>query len=408
LHYTRCGRANYQAASGKFAARTKHGNYNAWLSDGMYDRYDCIVTFDPDHVPVRSYLVRLLGYFRDPGVAYVQAPQVYYNQRASFIARGAAEETYGYYSCDEMASYALGHPIVIGSHSVHRTTALRDVGGFPAHDAEDLYLTMLYRAHGWRGVYVPRILALGTTPVDWGGYLGQQRRWTRSVLDLKGRVLPALAARLSATEKLLNLFHGAYYLRPLGFLVLYAVLIAMLVGNIVPSFLRVGPLLHLGALLGLLTAIGLFRQRYYLDPERERGLHWRALVLQFAKWPHQLAALVDVLLRRQVGYAVTPKVELRSRLALTPPHLVLAAVVAGATALGLAIHGTVATPLVAWSGIAIVMSLALVNTERWIYPAPNDLAMLRQRRAEVAFLLDRGSPAPGAPFVTSAPEQTAG
>jgi cellulose synthase (UDP-forming) len=69
-----------------------------------------IVAFDPDHVPDRNFLVRVLGYFADPDVGYVQAAQVYYNPAARLVARGAAEETYAYYSSIQMSSYAVGYP----------------------------------------------------------------------------------------------------------------------------------------------------------------------------------------------------------------------------------------------------------------------------------------------------------
>ena len=47
-----------------------------------------IAAFDPDHVPEAEFLSAVLGYFDDPSVGYVQAAQAYYNQAASFIARG--------------------------------------------------------------------------------------------------------------------------------------------------------------------------------------------------------------------------------------------------------------------------------------------------------------------------------
>ena len=39
-------------------------------------------------------------------------------------------------------------------------------------------LTLMYRASRWHGVYVPQILALGLTPVNWYDYLRQQVRWS--------------------------------------------------------------------------------------------------------------------------------------------------------------------------------------------------------------------------------------
>jgi cellulose synthase (UDP-forming) len=388
-HFTRRNRPEFQTEYGQFEARTKHGNYNAWLTDVVRSSYDVVVTFDPDHVPRPEYLTTLLGYFSDPGVGYVQAPPVYFNQEASFIAKGAAEETYAYHSSHQMASYALGHPIIVGSHSLHRVAALRQVGGFPAHNAEDLYLTMLYRAEGWRGVYVPRIVALGVVPVDWPGYMSQQIRWARAVVDLKVRAFRELAPKLSPMERMLNLFHGVYFLRPLAFFVLFAMLIAMLLQNSVPSFLEGGPLLAGVGLIVVLHAVDRFRQRFFFDPKRERGLHWRAALLQLAKWPHLASALFDAGINRQVGYVVTRKMTAPGNLphVLTPPHLAIALVVASAAAAGLWRHHSLAATLVVLAALAIGSSLALVGTEWLSYPPPYDIALLKQRQSEIDALL---------------------
>src|SRR5260370_35750103 len=97
----------YQAASGVFASRSKHGNYNAWLQEIGFENYDILIAFDPDHVPVPEYASAVLGFFEGPQDAYAQAPQVYRNQSASLVAPGAAERTYAYSSPTEQASYWL-------------------------------------------------------------------------------------------------------------------------------------------------------------------------------------------------------------------------------------------------------------------------------------------------------------
>src|SRR5688572_6683174 len=42
-HYTRLHKPEYQGQAGPFQAETKHGNYNAWLRDVGYSRYDYLV-----------------------------------------------------------------------------------------------------------------------------------------------------------------------------------------------------------------------------------------------------------------------------------------------------------------------------------------------------------------------------
>ena len=327
-HFSRKHMSQYQMSSGSFAARTKHGNYNAWLAELGYSEYDIIVAFDPDHIPHRRFLIEVLGYFKDPKIGYVQAAQFYYNQSSSFIARGAAEETYAYYSSIQMTSFALGYPIVTGCHNAHRAYALREVGGFAAHDADDLLITILYRVAGWKGVYVPDKLAVGLVPVDWSGYLKQQRRWARSVLDVKVRIFPRLAKRLPRLERAVSFLHGLYYLHGLQSALSVCVLCYMLVTRATPAVFSLASLRPLFVLSSVFLVCDFYRQRFFLDRRREFGLHWRAAILRFAKWPQIALALKDALWPRTRAYAVTAKVRTVDRShSVAPGHLIVAALV---------------------------------------------------------------------------------
>ena len=382
-HFTRKHRPDLRTEEGVHADATKHGNYNAWLSVVGYERYDVVVSFDPDHVPEPQYLRRTVGYFEDPSIAFVQAPQVYYNQEASWIARAAAEETYDYYSAHQMASYGLGHPIVVGSHTAHRVSALKEVGGFAVHDADDLLITLLYRSAGWSGVYVPEILAVGLTPTSWFAYMRQQARWTRSVLDIKLRALRGAATQLAVVDRLLGVLHGIFYLRPLTIPLAYLLLIYLLSSRELPGFVSPRSLAVLAGLAALFALIGTFRQRFYLDPERERGVHWRAVVLQFAKWPAQVLAIWQLIRNVRVGYAVTLKVVASSgRQLVLWPHLVFALLLAEAWLLGAVLAPPVVPTRTALAGVVVAGSLLLAWSETWEYPPSFDPSIYTRYRGE--------------------------
>ena len=372
-HFSRKYAERYQLASGRFAARTKHGNYNAWLDAVGFERYEIVSAFDPDHVPKCQFLERVLGYFDDPSIGYVQAPQVYYNQSASFVARGAAEETYAYYSSIQMCGYALGFPIVTGRHNTHRVTALREVGGFAAHDADDLLITVHYRIAGWRGVYVPERLAAGLTPVDMDGYLTQQRRWARSVLDVKLRIFPKVGGAVPLRERVYTLVHGLYYLHGAGSALGVALLTFMLVTGKTPAVFSFVTGERVLALYVALQLCHLFRQRFFLEPERERGLHWRAAILRLAKWPYVLLALRDALAGGGGGYALTRKVPSATRRrAATRAQLAVAALIAIAWGVGdrrRVLHNHL---LVVSAAAIIAVSLLVALTELRQFPPPYD------------------------------------
>jgi cellulose synthase (UDP-forming) len=372
-HFSRKHLPHYQAATGRFQSGSKHGNYNAWLEACGFAEYELIASFDPDHVPDPGFLDQMLGYFDDSTIGYVQAAQAYYNQEASFIARGAAEETYAYYSINQMANYALGLPIITGCHNLHRVTALQQVGGVAPHDADDLLITLFYRAAGWKGIYLPTILAKGLTPVDWTGYLSQQRRWARSVLDIKFRLYPTLAGHLPLRARLLGVLHGLYYMRGLTTGGLVGLLAGMLATGIVPPVVTSSMPLRLLLLYAVLQATDFYKQRFFLGGAAERGLHWRAGLLQLAKWPYLLVALVEVLLGRHYPYQTTLKVRPTARrFLLVRAHLPIILLLLLAWGIGW-MHGHLVPVIMhIWAAVVVLASLALITTEWWTYPPPYD------------------------------------
>lgn len=318
------------------------------------------------------------------------AAQFYYNQDASFVARGAAEESYDFYSSGQMAAHAFGEPTIVGSHTVHRLSALRELGGVPPHEAEDVYLTLLYRWGRWRGIYVPEILAMGMTPVDWRAYTRQQRRWARALLDLKLRVLPRVAPRMTVGERLVGLVHGTFFLRPLVLLVLYPMLIYMLVANVEPTFYHRYVFYAVFALSMVFFCTDRFRQLFYLDRRREEGVHWRSLVLQYAKWPYFAQALWQAVRGWKGTFAVTPKTRTRSTGgSIVVPHLTLAIVMAAALGVRVAAHGVPRPALLGSSLAFIVFSLLLACTEAIAAPPQFDRALYTSRRATLAGRLAR-------------------
>ena len=386
-HFSRKALPRYKTADGIFQSGSKHGNYNAWLCEVGFSRYEVIAAFDPDHIPAPAFLPSVLGYFDNPKIGYVQAAQCYYNQKSSFIARGAAEETYEYYSCTQMAAYAVGHPIVVGCHNTHRVSALKQVGGFAPHDADDLLITLFYRGHGWQGVYVPKVLARGLTPVDWSGYLTQQLRWARSVIDVRFRLNHILGKNLPFRERVLGYMHGILYLQSsiTTFLSL-ALLVFMLATGIAPRVVDFSVVPKLALLLVVLQLCAFFRQCFYLDRRSESGLHWRAWLLRYAKWPYFLLALLDVVLRRQFPYALTRKVGNRSRRrTLLWPHLLVTAFICVAWLTGI-YNGRVVNPMLhILAGMIVVGSIGLVLTEQIEFPDPYDKAWspsVEEKRSE--------------------------
>ena len=379
FYYTRKHKPEFQKSSGKFASGSKHGNYNAWLTEVGFSRYSIVSAFDVDHVPATRFLREILGYFEDPSIGYVQAAQAYSNQNASFIAQGAAEETYEFYSVVQMANNHLGYPTVIGCHNTHRMQALAGVEGFAAHDADDLLITLKYNQAGWRGVYIPRILARGLAPEDWATYLMQQRRWSRSVLDLKLRRQWAYLRNLPPLSRVAAMLLSLNYLAPLFLGLLGIVVLLWMLTHRSAATVFSGLGVSTTAWLVLMFALcGSFRQRFYLNRLTESGVPWRSWLLRFAKWPFLLWALVDVLRNKRFDYLITPKVPQNSGSnVLIKAHLPGLALVGAVWLLTAIYGGPVSTVASMLAGMFVVFTTGLIASG-WMR-SPRGSALSKRR-----------------------------
>ncbi len=308
IHFTRKGIERYNQPSGRFRAKTKYGNLNAWL-DTHGQQYEYVTFMDLDHQPYPHFLHRVLGYFKDPEVGFVQAPQLYKNQSENWIARGGAEQSYYYYGPLQMGLYGNEAPQVNGSHSTFRVNALEDIGGYAAHNADDIVTSILLQGKGWKGIYVPEILAFGLAPATWASYLKQQLRWAHAMFDLLFYQFFKVLRPLKMKQRLGYLMTGVFYFLKVHFLGLL-VLPLIAVGMNQPP-VNVNTLEFLKYYLPYVVSMGIlligWSQKFLIRPDQERGIWYRGGFLWIATSPYIAFALVKALLKQHLPRGFTPK-----------------------------------------------------------------------------------------------------
>jgi cellulose synthase (UDP-forming) len=303
----------------------KAGKINAALSR---TNEDFILVLDPDHIPFPEFLDRVLGQFQDPEVGFVQVVQAYYNQSRSFTAAGAAEQTYAFYGPGQMGLYGHHASVAIGANCTFRRTALASIGGHGIGLAEDLVTSIRLHAAGWRSVYIPEVVSRGLVPEDLGSFYKQQLKWSRGVYEVVFAELPRLFGKLKGRQRLSYLAIGTYYLfgatMPLFLLFPYLYLWT----GVQPVAMRFGEFLARGVPVALAgVAMYFYVQLWLADPERERGPHWRGLVLKMACWPVFLVGTVLAIFRAEIPYIPTAKEAVRGRfLRLAWPQLLQIAI----------------------------------------------------------------------------------
>ncbi|HEY4198121.1 MAG TPA: glycosyltransferase [Mucilaginibacter sp.] len=316
-----CARLGVVHVTRRDKINAKAGNINHALQQATGEI--CVV-LDPDHAPLPQFLDEVLPYFDDPKTGFVQVAQVYKNAGDTWIAQGAAQQTYVFYGPMMMGMNSYGTAQAIGANCSFRRQALDSIGGHAAGLSEDMHTAMRLHAAGWKSVYLPRVVTRGLVPANISAYYKQQLKWSRGTFELLFAVFPLLFTRFSRRQQL------HYFLLPFhfaaGIIALIDILIPVIVlfSGEVPLYFNSSELLWiLGPLLFLMILIRQYAQRWLLE-KHERGFHLAGGILLFGTWWVYTVGFFYTLLRIKVPYIPTPKEDDRiNNLRLHIPNIIV-------------------------------------------------------------------------------------
>ena len=282
----------------------KAGNINNALRQA---KGEICVILDPDHIPMPAFLDRVLPYFEDEQIGYVQVVQAYYNKHESIVAYGAAEQTYHFYGPMMMSMDTYGTAQAIGANCTFRRAALDSIGGHAPGLAEDMHTAMQLHAKGWKSRYIPEVLARGLVPATIAAYYKQQVKWSRGTFDLLFHVYPKICSKLTWRQKIHYFVLPLYYLFGLVGLVDLIIPAASLYTGEYPWNVSMGAfLLHFVPVIGMSILIRQYSQRWLLE-NHEKGFHIVGGLLRAGAWWVHLLGFIYTLLGVKVPYIPTPK-----------------------------------------------------------------------------------------------------
>jgi cellulose synthase (UDP-forming) len=316
----------------------KAGNINNALKQATGEI--CIV-LDPDHEPVPQFIDQVLPYFEDESIGFVQCVQGYYNQKESFIALGAAEQTYHFYGPMMMCMNTYGTAQAIGANCTFRRKALDSIGGHAAGLSEDMHTAMQLHAKGWKSVYIPEMLTRGLVPATLSSYYKQQLKWSRGTFELLFRVYPKLFSNFTWRQKIHYFTIPLYFLFGLINLIDIAIPLLALTLSDVPWQVNLGGFAAIFLpLLILSMIIRIYAQRWLLE-KHERGLHLAGGMVRTATWWIFLIGFIYSLFNVKVPYIPTPKEdEHQNYIRLSMPNLIVILLSGLLVAYGLSIDWT--------------------------------------------------------------------
>ncbi|MFF4098327.1 glycosyltransferase family 2 protein [Streptomyces sp. NPDC001903] len=384
-HFTRKGIAGWNTRKGPHRARTKHGNYNAWLV-AHGDDYEFFASVDTDHVPLANFLERMLGYFRDPDIAFVVGPQVYGNYTGA-VTKAAESQQYLFHALIQRAGNRYGAPMFVGTNNAVRISALKQAGGLYDSLTEDMATGFeLHRRRNpatgrfWRSVYTPDVLAVGEGPASWTDFFTQQLRWSRGTYETLLRQYWKGFFRMPPGRALNYALMLVYYpMTAVNWLlgVLSCVLFLWFGASGTQVSSEVWLMLYTDA-AALQVGLYLWNRRHNVSPHEPEGSGGLAgMAMSAVCAPVYLASLASALLRTRGAFVVTPKGGDASpdRPATFRIHLGWAAVLALSLAASVRLGHTHAA-MRTWAVLALLIALAPVAVWAW--------TLLRERRARAA------------------------
>ncbi len=156
-------------------------------------RAEWVAVVDADYLVRPDWLRALAGYFEDPAVGIVQAPQAHRDWHDRPLGRMMNWEYEGFFRIGMHHRHERDAIVQHGTMTVIRARALREAGGWDGGCVcEDTELGLRLLGRGWRAVYVDRVLGTGLVPADFGAYRRQRRRWAQGAMQILRRHAGAL------------------------------------------------------------------------------------------------------------------------------------------------------------------------------------------------------------------------
>lgn len=179
----------------------KAGNINHALTK---IKGDLFAVFDADMIPKRSFLTRTAGYFHDEQMAFVQTPQVYYNQDVYqyHLQKHMPNEQDFFMREIQTARASKGAVLHVGTNALFRRSMVMEIGGYPTCSiTEDMAVGMLLQEKGYGSMLINEELVFGLSATTLPELIKQRDRWCRGNLQVLRHFNPFFSKGLSFAQK---------------------------------------------------------------------------------------------------------------------------------------------------------------------------------------------------------------
>lgn len=225
-----------------YIARDNNLHAKAGNLNNAFDQTDgeFVAILDADHIPEPNFLSRMLGYFRDEKVGFVQSPHAFSNfdtfqGRVSYEKGRFWDEGQLFYKVIQPARNATDSVIFAGSAALFRREALREIGYIATETiTEDMHTGMRMSAKGWKTLYVNERLIAGQGATDVTTFHSQRLRWAEGNLSILAYDNPLTMRGLTLAQRLTYFASIIHWAGGVPRLLIYLTPVLLLLTGIAP------------------------------------------------------------------------------------------------------------------------------------------------------------------------------
>lgn len=265
---------------------------------------DLFAVLDADMIPKKEFLNRTVGYFSNKNTAFVQTPQVYYNQDMYQynLNKNIPNEQDFFMRDIEEARAAINAVLHVGTNAVFNRQYVLDIGGYPTYSiTEDMAVGMLLQANGYDSVFINEELVLGLSATTFNELVKQRDRWCRGNLQVIKHFNIFFNKGLTFSQKIAYFDGVVYWLSSIQKLIyilapiIYLLTSILIINTSIKSLLTMFIPFFLGQLL-------IFKSLSH----KTRSITW-SHYYEIAMAPHISLSVLKELLSLKINFNVTSK-----------------------------------------------------------------------------------------------------
>ncbi|WP_017325064.1 glycosyltransferase family 2 protein [Synechococcus sp. PCC 7336] len=182
-------------------SHAKAGNINQTFPK---TKGELVLILDCDHMPARSLLKEVVGFFNNEQLALVQTPHWFFNPdpfERNLLTRGKIPVNNElFYKVLQKGNDFWNATFFCGSAAVIRKEYVLQVGGIAVETVtEDCHTAFRLHSLGYKSFYYDKIMVAGLAPELLSAYVGQQVRWARGMAQILRTENPLINPKLNLT-----------------------------------------------------------------------------------------------------------------------------------------------------------------------------------------------------------------